>query len=253
MNLSKMYRLFFGGFWYIKLESIYIAKTNQNFNLVVNALSYFDAIISGTDLNFGFDGIDQRHFVVLRNLMNWQLNDSNTNNMNGCQQMISFDPYITSIFKSFIQSKKDVVIDYNMLDQHDDVNNNIVELIMHRFSKNNNYKLQRNEGEKINLFRPELVELFANIKSMTLITNRYYGDGHRSLSMSLLISMIKSVASLSKIVILSNGKARSWQSYLWKKSSTKLINQFEKSNYLIQLQHKIGPDEKYHGFVITRN
>ena len=295
-------RLFFGGWYYIKLESIYMTKTNQNFNTIISALSYLDAIITGADLEDGFEEITDKHFSLLNELIHWKLGGKiHTNYKSDVEQLydkfekeyqsfmtkqigtdslfpstqmlqvpispdstedtqtrkIPSDPYIISIFEAFIETRTDIVIDYAWLDD-DGVNDKIVKLIMYPFLMTEDVKTERDENDKINIFKPELFLLFKNIKSITLITN-FRADidrGHRSLSIKLLLSMINEVLSLEKIVILSYGSNHiytvSWQSHLWQKSSFELIQKFKKSNFKIQLKYGIGPQQKYHGFCINK-
>ena len=276
-------RLFFGGFWYIKLESIYVTKTSRNFNKIISALSYFDAMISGAQLQ-GYQ-IKDEQFRLLNNLIEFELSnyddteDTTTNNKKMARiktvkhvfttlfpkkhnnnnkmkdEMITFDPYIISIFKSFIKAKKDITINYHYLDDWR-VNKNMVGLIMHKMEKNKDYQITSSNDDKKNLFKPKLLRLFKNVKSVTLITNSVsdnYGSYrlHRSLSIKVLLSMIK-FSPLSNIFIFSYGSSNSWQSYLWETSSYGLINEFKKSNYEIQLKYKMGAKQEYHGFVISQ-
>ena len=52
---------------------------------------------------------------------------------------------------------------------------------MYKLGKNDDYKLQRDDADRINLFKPKLLQLFVNIKTITLITNKDI-KVHRSLS-----------------------------------------------------------------------
>ena len=260
------------------MVSIYKTKTNQNFGIIVGGLCYFDAITSGT---YG-GSITDKQVSLLRGLIALELsNDKITDNdeskksdewsfgsfLNGLtnkkdndqsnnNSMISFDPYIISTFRSFLKTKQDIVIDYLGLESEE---SNIIELIMYKFKEKRGFNVRLNDNGKRNLFKPELLQLFSNIKSITLLTNSgTYGEGHRPLSMNLLLSMIQNVLSLQKVVVLSRGDPDdqywdgSWQTYIWKKSSSELIKRFEQSNYKIQLKYKIGSKKCSHGFVITR-
>merc|ERR1711991_542281 len=119
-----------------------------------------------------------------------------------------------------------------------------------------NYKLQRTWDDTTNLFKPGLLRVFQKLKSIILITRYKVIDyNNRCLSMTRLLSIIKN-SSLEIVEVLShNGldEARpSWIEYLWKESSSEIINSYQELNYEIQLKYKLGFRNKYHGFVITK-
>ena len=162
--------------------------------------------------------------------------------------MISFDPYILSIFNSFCLSKQQIMISCYYLSKFG--NKGIVDLIMHNISAKDDNDLQRN------LFKAELIHIFIKLKHLTLITRHQNSkDKERSLSMDSLLDIIK-IRFLKTIVVLSYGwdnkRHYSWMTTLWQTSSSSLIDKYQKSNYEIHLEYKIGPKNKYHGFVITR-
>ena len=209
----------------------------------MSVLSYFDAIISGAQLQHGFQEMTAEHVSLLNGLINLELNNDIL------MEKMAFDPYIISTFKSFIKAKADIIINHRRLDQ-EYINGDIVKLIMYPFASGTDYSEQRDDNDYRNLFKQELLYLFKNIRSMTLLTY-----GRHALSMNLLLSIIKNSMTLEKVRILAYGDSgafKSWQSYLWETSSVPLIDRFKESNYMIQLKYKIGADNKYHGFVITR-
>ena len=89
-------RVFNGGKYMIRVESVCIVDTNQNFEVIFHALFYFDAMIS--------DGHFSRDFVIKSKdttIINKLLKDSS-----------QFDPYIHSMFRSYIRNK--IRININM-------------------------------------------------------------------------------------------------------------------------------------------
>ena len=249
----------------MKLESIYKTKTNQNFDAIIKALSYFDAILSGATLHdHSQSNLKAEHVSLLTTLLDLELNDRYITVEDHGTNAAPFDPYIISIFKAFIKTKGNIILNYEELMSENAINI-VVDWIMYKFAKSTDNTVQRYNDKK-NLFKPQLLDLFSNVKSITLITNRYdnddeYGEhslhSQRSISMLSLLSIIKNTTSLEKIVVLSYGSEKqyyhnSWQEYLWEMSSTQLKNKFNDSNYEIQLQYAIGPEHEYHGFVITQ-
>ena len=246
----RIIRLFFGGFWYIKLESIYIQKTNRNFDTIVTALSYFDSIISGAWNNKSTtDLITDKHVSLLIDLFNQSLNDDDNNN-NQIIEQNEFDGYIKSSFECFIRNKVNIAINYSNLNLCR--NERMVHLIMHQLEESKDYKVMRDENDLINLFKSELLFVFKNVKIMTLITYKA-----RPLSMLGLLNIIKN-SLLQKIFILSAGNDpddemySSWQSYLWKSSSLELIAKYKTFGYNISLEYEIGSHHRYHGFEISK-
>ena len=246
--INNVSRLFFGGFWYIKLESIYITKTNQNFKMIVTILSYFHSIISGA---FNFEEISSqitdKHVSLLNGLFSYNLDSKKSNHE------IEYDPYILSTFNSFTQSNKDMIINYYNLDKE---NKSIVDLIMYQIEENDDYKHLPNDSSFTNLFKPQLLNIFTKTKSITLITNDEFDifGNQRSISMVALLSIINNT-TLQKVLILSfgsNESIQSWQTYLWSQSWSNLIHLYSASKYKVQLKYGLGRDQKYHGFVINR-
>ena len=247
--------MFFGGFWNIKLSSIYITKTNKSFSSIVNALSYFDSYISGS-YNFGWKSpqknqISDHEISLLICLLN-------KNDKNDEMEKIEPDGYMQSTFNCFIRNKTDIIINcYNL--SKSSTNGQIRDLVMNKLENKKDFKAVRADDDPTNLFQVKLLDLFSNLKSITLITGDQHeinkcGYSNRSLSMTLLLSMIKHKA-LEQILILSYdplGKGNSWQSYLWQTSSSKLIPTYQESGYILQFKYSLGFDNAYNGFIINR-
>ena len=227
-----------------------MAETNKTFGTIVTALSYLDSIFSGV-----FNGrdvssnISDEHVSMLKNLFSQKINDGETD-------LIEFDPYIKSTFECFAESKTDIVINYDNLDRRY-VNIDIKHLLIHKIEKTlGGSKTVRDKSDMSNLLRRELFNVFNKITSLTLITTDY-GSTSWTLSMIELLSIIKDTSIKEVKVLASNGrndeyKNNSWITHLWVLSSLSLIDTYSKSNYKIVLQNKIGFQNKYHGFVITK-
>ena len=249
-----IFRLFFGGFWYIKLESIYITKKKKNFKVIVIALAYFDSMISGSSISKKVSrDITDKHASLISSLFYQFLNKKEEKNM------IGLDEYIKSSFQCFVQNKVNICLSYPYLGDVFQVNEKMRNLILYKLESNLDFKISRDDGDLTNLLRIELLRVFHNVRTVELITNIAGGNkkGSITISMISLLSVIKDT-SLQRIFILSygddreNDKYESWQSYLWKLSSSKLMDKYSKLNYKIDLKYKIGFRNKYHGFVINK-
>lgn len=195
--------------------------------------------------------ITHKHISLLKQLFIQTLsNDDNE------MEIIEFDPYVISTFKSFVACKKEIIINYYYLsDPQYAVNHAIVNLIMYRFSESQDFKVLRDDNDNSNLFKLQLLNLLRSVRSLTLITKDDWDFKHRSLSMDLLLSMIR-MTSLQRVTILSydpESRDNSWMTVLWEISSSLLIHKYKQANYQIQFKYNMGPNNRYHGFIVNKS
>ena len=246
--LICVYRLFMGGFWYIKVVSIYITKSHQNFSTIITALSVFDSMLSGAmTKNEVWKGISAKHVSVLKGLVNDSLG-----NKDGKGE-VELDPYIKNTFKAFIQSKKSIILNQRYLSDEFEVNKDFRNLIMYKLER---YKEHILPTDNTNLFRSELLTLFKKVTTITLITNHFLHDKIGIISMDALLLIIKNT-SLERINILSFvqknvSDCSSWISQMWNGLSLNMINKYKECGFKIEFKERIGPGKTYHGFVINK-
>ena len=218
--------------------------------MIVAALSYFDSLISGsTDGKHVSMEITDKHATLLLSLFNHALDHKDDKNI------IDFDEYIQSTFKCFVESKTDIIITYKNL-SFPSVNDKIRRLIIPELMKMDDDDLMKDQDNLKNLPKPEILEVFNKVKSMTLITRNVLSDYDYKFSFYALLSLIK-MTSLRKISVLSRGfnkryKIHSWMISLWALSNKELVNIYNKSQYQIELKYAIGFKGLYHGIVITK-
>ena len=88
-----MLRLFFGGFYPIKLENLRLIETKQNFQQFIDPLWYFDAMITGGTLED--IKIRKEDVLIIKHLINDSLN---RNNNKKTTTSTTFDKYIYDTF-----------------------------------------------------------------------------------------------------------------------------------------------------------
>merc|ERR1712228_880674 len=93
-------RLFFGGFYRIKLTMLKLVETNENFSHFVNAIWYLDAVITGAQLY----RISTRksHFHFIKNMFDLILQR---------KASAEYPSYIIDTFYAFRQNKKQLIFD----------------------------------------------------------------------------------------------------------------------------------------------
>eukprot|EP01084_Bolivina_argentea_P250258 419232_1 len=246
-------RLFFGGLYRIKNESVRIKKTKQNFEEFFTSLFYFDAMITGA-LGLGDIPILRTTSKIISLLMKWKLHKEKNENIAA---------YIYDSFECFCQNKQQISL--NLMELAN-ANRKMTKLIIH-FSDNKDcpncgdnlgrYTTKQKNGvvcnickvhvetgvtfyacakcgvikcmdcgEKVaknnNLFHKELLDIFENVSIFVI-----NASGH-SFSLLGLLSMIES-SSLEQVVIKANR---------WKKINDSWINSLWSSTSSIQIQRK---------------
>ena len=74
------FRLFFGGFYRIKMESLRIIETHQNFEEFIAVLWYFDSMITG-GTSLEDIKLNKTDVLIIKHLINHTLNWSHSMNM----------------------------------------------------------------------------------------------------------------------------------------------------------------------------
>eukprot|EP01083_Nonionella_stella_P007447 21530_1 len=153
-------RLFFGGLWAIKIESIRIRSTKQNFKIIIHCLVYLDTFLSGGKM---YDmEVTEDEVFILECLMNGFLNPNETEKR--------FDDYIYSTFDVFTRSKKQIVLDLGQLrhNARDNASKKLLNLLMNPLDKRDVEKeeeVKRECDDLSNLWEPQIFEIFKNVKS----------------------------------------------------------------------------------------
>eukprot|EP01084_Bolivina_argentea_P003037 5667_1 len=123
-------RLFIGGDWTIRIETIRNIFTRENFVQYFKPLWYFDCMVTGTQLNDDIvEQISKKDYVVVKTLIQNKLEDAKHD----------YPQYITDTFEAFTNHKKQIVF--------------------------NPYLIQHGLGELQNLIMQPLTPIFNESKS----------------------------------------------------------------------------------------
>eukprot|EP01084_Bolivina_argentea_P271770 462515_1 len=230
-------RLFFGGQWMIKIESIRIRRTAQNFKKFMHSLYYFDNMITGG--NFTNMKIKTAHTEIIKCLINHTL---------GKQITKKIDPYIYSTFECFCQSKQQIALDLYQLKKADEKMRN---LIMYSMDECVHFRVYKEEKARVdtdfrNLFRSQIFQIFKNIKTVIIKTTSVGGILSYSLSIFGLLSLIEPT-SVNKVIVKAvaiYGESNNWITSLWTSSST-IKKKYNEQNYSISVKHisKYGSED----------
>merc|ERR1712228_1125240 len=164
-------RLFFGGYYRIKVVNLRLIETNENMKQFVSAIFYLDALLTAAWLSNIKK--NKNDFFIIEALMNQSLNK---------QTNVTLPSFICDCFHAFTQNKKQIIFDLENLNDNGD--KRINDLVFHSLDQGRYYYKESKRKDKNNLIRLELLPLFPNIK--TLIIQSTNHDGHNCFSFSLM-------------------------------------------------------------------
>eukprot|EP01084_Bolivina_argentea_P085065 153774_1 len=95
-------RLFFGGWWCIRIDSIRVRSTNQNFEIYIKSLYCLDLLITGSNIK---KSVSKDNFLIIKHLIDNYL----------CKETTAkFEHYVHATFQCFVESKKQIVLETHM-------------------------------------------------------------------------------------------------------------------------------------------
>ena len=288
-------RAFVGGMCPIRLETVRMMGNHRNYRKLFDALYLFDFILSGSigQLNVmkkvDFGMIDEllynqgivtlkqlrRETKTFNDLLNCGFNDKDaldaidkSNNDESKYEDISFDPYITSVFKAYTTQKRHIVINmaamYHVA-QHKsaDVHSMIIQdswLQPYETATVKSVYLKY----KVNLLSSEIFKMVPNAKTIVIETG-YCNKECFAFNLDYFLENISSSSKWNKIRIQNKSHyniselrsvSTSWISFLWKSEATYLMKEYHKKDLLIQFDANVKKfDEEIEileYFVITR-
>eukprot|EP01083_Nonionella_stella_P151111 482433_1 len=266
-------RLFFGGAHWMKIESVRIPSTHENFKEFIDALYYFDTMLTGGTQKKLV--LKKEHVYVISTLMDYTLDKTKTR---------VFDDYLYSTFAAFTQNKTQIILDSFELYVHDkkvatelkdrkgsshrprkgSVHANktpkrkMRDLLMPKMHQRlHKHEKKRKDVDMRNIFTSDVLEVFRNVQTIIMKTTggrNLIADLSWSMSMVSLLSLIEA-SNVQHIILKAwsfNGV--NWIKDLWTSSSVILLKQYEDKQYQISLQR--GKDfrgwEEYR-FVIDKH
>eukprot|EP01083_Nonionella_stella_P309316 1095071_1 len=197
--------LFFGGDYRIRIESIMVMRTRENFRKPLESLFYFDAMINGSDpLGSGYDKMSPNDLskVVsrLRKLIDTECGSSKH----------QIEEYIINTFHLFCLKKRQIIINLCFMDLYFKA---LYPFIMNSVQRGDTH--WQNDMSTTNLFKPTIFALFHNVKEIIIYTTASMVDDAHAYSFSLksLFLLISEVSIKLRVKIYAKQKntvQRSW-------------------------------------------
>merc|ERR1712176_884450 len=139
-------RLFFGGFFRIKVVNVRLIKTKQNMQKFVVAMCEFDKALSGNS----FAKKTKNGFLIIDSLINLCL-EKETNK-------VILPSFIIDCFRAFVKNKKEICLNLDILNEHGD--ENINKLLFHSLDKRRPSKeIKRSDDDLSNVICSEIFSL----------------------------------------------------------------------------------------------
>eukprot|EP01084_Bolivina_argentea_P300022 517223_1 len=212
--------LFCGGRFGIKVESIVLQHTKQNFQQLIRALYYFDSMLNGTNINTTH--ISDTNYMVLDHFIRDQLQIDGFKN--------KYPKYINDTFSAFTNHKRQLII--NLHDINTDKFKNMWKLIMNS-SKN-----------KSTLLKHVIFHLFPNVNRIVIYSalfdnskNNYVYYEYQFNLLSLFDMISDSVPFMQHdIEIVIKATHAYGKNYKWKRSSWICSEMFRMSQSIDETQ-----------------
>merc|ERR1712228_462240 len=205
---SEDERLFIGGYYRIRVQSIKLLKTKQNFESFIAPLYYMDAMLTAASK---FPKYTKNAKGVIDHLFKYKLGQNPKPRM---------DNYLYETFDAFIRNKEHIAINLEYLSQ---AKESMYKLIMHSIERNNNLK---DDSDKTNLIRPVLAEIFSNVKTIHIEALSH------SFSLVGFLSVLQE-SEWKQVTITSFSYG--WISKLWQSSKRESIEkEYQSTNYKIE-------------------
>merc|ERR1712228_337442 len=212
-------RLFIGGVWRVRGESIRLTKTKENFETFFVSLFYFDAMVTAKR-GMSKLKINNKQIGVIKSLIKWRLEQKKDPKMN---------EYLYQTFDAYTKNKKQIEINFDFLSY---AKESMYNLIVHSLEENAKPK---DENDTVNLVKAELGKIFQNVKTVHI--NAGYNDHQYPFSLIAFLRLIQST-KWQKVSIKAKAIDNDWISELWKESESSIKNQYYSANYDIECVEK---------------
>ena len=221
--------LFCGGHWPISVESVWLIGKGQQFQETAKGITYLDTMLSGAGMQF-YRAVTASEVSKLKNLFASKWTEKR-----------EYPEYVYSTFECFVQHKVHIRLNFLHLERYVKEMRN---LLLHSMDKSNTNLSQkyvikrRKEGDFDNLFRPELLEIFPHVRTMTIDTTVPYCYNKYTISLLSLLSLIERSA-LQQVVLIGE-EWLAWNSEEhWKQEPKEFIEQrYNKAKYTIKVESK---------------
>jgi len=229
--------LFFGGYWALKIEAVFVMETNRNLETVMATLHALDRIINGQ-----LDKKDEkRNGQLLSTLYSFYV---------GNDTKVQLDEYVAATFGHYVESKSEIHLDLGFL-SGDASYVGIKELLMNEKTEKKSMEdvdvdvdlsACALEGDETNLFKPALFQIFKNVTDLTIKTT--WGTAFYPFSFLSLLRLIEGTL-LTKVVIkaeVNENIAKSWLDMLLDKDGKYaterelIIKAYNDAKYHVQIE-----------------
>eukprot|EP01084_Bolivina_argentea_P132638 234078_1 len=172
-------RVFEGSSYSLKVETIRIVETSQNFKKIIHALYVFDSMVSGLVNN------EMRNSKIINHIKKLLGNES---------ELSSFDPYVISLVKAYIYRKRRATINFHGLFSHssEDLYGLIIESGLKKVA---GYRLD----SKVNLLSANIFKIFPYLEEIVIRTHTFEGYSFKDDSCSYAFNLMYFIEMISKI------------------------------------------------------
>eukprot|EP01084_Bolivina_argentea_P266302 451646_1 len=171
-------RLFFQSGLPVRIESIRVRETQQNFETIQYSLWVLDCIVQGHPLGTQIH-MSNKDILVLRTLLNNCLNKQTT---------LTLDKYIYDSFNAHC-GRREVVL--NLWCLHKFSCDEIVGIFMHPMKRDRANTQNTSADLRTNLFKLELFHIYMNLRTVVIHTSSRTGQYSYSLDLTSLLSAIE--------------------------------------------------------------
>eukprot|EP01084_Bolivina_argentea_P297768 513047_1 len=229
-------RVFVGGYYYMRIESVRVRSTKTNYEDIIYALFYLDQIINGDNVRVNNLKVSKFEILAVKHLFDRKIKPTET--------AAKFDNYIYDTFATFAHHKTQITLNFTC--SAEDANSNFLDLFMHPRSRGTDF---RKDNDCSNLLKSKIFQVFPNLNTLNIVT----GYNHYSISMIALLSLLE-LGSLDKITVIagSDSKENNWIYSLWHLHSKRLEKQYLAKNYKINCVKGDDYRNEYL-FVINKN
>eukprot|EP01084_Bolivina_argentea_P214984 364944_1 len=197
-------RLFFGGDFKIRIESVITVTTADNFQKFFHALYLFDLMMNGNNMRGCKTRINSRDQKILTALIDNKL---------GIEKVKTYNDYVYNTFRLFCMKKSQIVLNINQLDWYfreqelfnlifDEIMEDGTELLcpFERYQADK-IKKWKETIQKKNLFNQRILQLFENAKTIIVYSTDKRGITSYSFVLNSLLSNINEYLSWNEIII----------------------------------------------------
>eukprot|EP01084_Bolivina_argentea_P115646 205626_1 len=152
--LEENERLFVSGSFRLRIESITIIETADNYELFFHAFYLFDSMISSVPVdNMSIKHGDQD---ILHNITQTRLK----------KQPNSFTQYINDVFDLFLHAKTQIKIHMEYLDKYFE---ELTDLVIHKVAITRWQRVKK-ENDLVNVFKADILSIFPNVHDVIIQT-----------------------------------------------------------------------------------